>query len=183
VVCHGPAGHFLVQGVDHALTVRITMDMSDRIRRAMISRNIPEREALQLLREDDQRLRRWHLWFCGQEPNTHQRYDLALHLRRLTSDDAADIICRTVRSDGFRTRPDSQQQVLDLALAADVRAALLEMAPDVSVRAHRGNVYVHATVNPLVQENFQADLSERVYGVCGVARAEIFLDPIAVSNG
>lgn len=183
VVYHGLAGHFFVQGIDHALKVRITVDMLDRVRLAMTGRNIAEREAFQLLREDDEQRRRWSLWLYGHDTIDPHLYDLVLHLKRLTTDDAADIICRTVNSDGFRTSPKSQQQILDIALAAEVRAALVETVPDVYVRANRGNVYVHAKVNSLVQEDFQADLSERISGVSGVGRVAVSLDPIAIFNG
>lgn len=183
VVYHGLAGHFFVQGVGHALKIRITMDMVERVRLAMIDRNIAERGALKLLREHDEQRRRWSLWLFGHDTFDPHLYDLVLHLKRLTTDDAADIICRTVASEAFRTSPDSRRQILDLALAAEVRAALVERVPDVDVRADGGEVHVHAKANTLAQEELQADLTERVIGVSGVQRVAVSLDPIVIYNG
>ena len=183
VVYHGLAGHFFVQGVAHALKVRITVDMLDRVRQAMTGKNITEREAIQLLREDDKQRRRWSLWLYGHDTIDPQLYDIVLHLKRLTTDDAADIICHTVKSDGFRTSPNSQQQILDIALAAEVRAVLVETVPDVYVRADHGNLCIQAKVNSLAQEDFQADLTERVSEVSGVERVAVSLDPIGIFNG
>jgi cytidylate kinase len=183
VVYHGPAGHFFVQGVGHALKVRITADMADRVRLAMMDKNVAERDALRLLRKDDEQRRRWSLWLCGHDTFDPYLYDLVLHVKRLTTDDAADIICGTAASDRFRMSPDSQQQIFDLALAAEVRAALMEKVPDVDVRADRGDVQVHAKANLIAEEDLRAELTERVIEVSGVQRVAVSLDPIVIFNG
>jgi hypothetical protein len=59
----------------------------------------------------------------------------------------------------------------------------VETVPDVYVRADHGNLYIQAKVNSLAQEDFQADLTERVSEVSGVGRVAVSLDPIAIFNG
>jgi len=61
----------------------------------------------------------------------------------MTTDDAADVICSTVALDTFRTTPESQQAMEDLGIAAEVKAALMDMEPDVDVVASNGMVQVH----------------------------------------
>ena len=183
VVYHGLAGHFFVQGIGHALKVRITADMEDRVRLEMERTGMDAKQAARLLRDDDEQRRRWSQWLYGRDTFDPALYDIGLHLTRMTTDDAADIICRTAESPSFRTTPRSEQNLKDLALAAQVEAALVETVVDVQVHAENGDVHVCARVNPLLQEEAESELSRRVALISGVRNVRVMLNPVAIFNG
>jgi cytidylate kinase len=182
VVYHGLAGHFFVQGIDHAVKVRITADMTDRVRLEMARKNISEKEALHLLKEDDEQRRRWSQWLYGIDTFDPKLYDLVLHLKRLTTDDAAGVICHAVQLDRFRTTEQSRQTMNDLALAAEVRAALVGMVPDVGVSADHGDIRIDAKANVLAQERLTVDLMDRAAHVGGVKEVDVHVEPMILFN-
>ena len=49
---------------------------------------------------------------------------MVLNIKEISVDEAAEIICHTVSLDRFRTTPESRRKLDDLALAAQVKAAL-----------------------------------------------------------
>ena len=64
-VYHGLAGHFFLQGIPHALKVRIIADIEDRVKEEMRRMNIPEDDARYTLIKDDDERRRWGLYLYG----------------------------------------------------------------------------------------------------------------------
>jgi len=182
VVYHGLAGHFFVQGIDHTLKVRITADMDDRVRLEMTRKNISAKEALQLLKADDEQRRRWSQWLYGIDTFDPNLYDVVLHLKHLTADDAAEIICHAARLDRFRTTEQSRQTANDLALAAEVRAALVEKVPDIGVKADHGDIHIDAKANVLSQDKLTADLMDRAAQVWGVKAVEVHVEPMILFN-
>lgn len=179
VVYHGLAGHFFVQGIDHALKIRITADMQDRVNLEMAREGLSAKEALHLLKEDDEQRRRWSLWLYGIDTIASNLYDLVLHLKRLTPDDAVAIICHAARLDRFRTTEASRQALSDLALAAEVRATLIELAPDLDVRAEKGDIQLRAKADPFHFEKMAATLKRRTEEVRGVKKVDVMMEPIS----
>ena len=142
VVYHGLAGHFLVGDIPHVLKVRITADMQSRIDEEMKRENISAKKALYILQKDDEERRKWGLQMYGIDPWDSRLYDLVLHIGKLTVDDAVDILSNTVRKPNFQSTAKSRQMVEDLALAARVKAHLVELAPRIQVAADHGKIYI-----------------------------------------
>lgn len=143
VVYHGLAGHFAVKGVSHVLKVRIIADLADRVRLEMERERIGEEEALRILQKDDEERRKWSRSLYGIDTSDPSLYDLVIHIRKLRVEDAVEIICRTAGLEQFRATPESLQVMEDLALAAEVKARLVRLRPDVEVTAENGNVVIH----------------------------------------
>ncbi len=164
VVYHGLAGHYFVRGVSHVIKVRIIADMEDRadlmMRReelyeqaASALRGTPEEvpmphhglskdKATRLLEEIDEARRKWGLHLYGIDTNDCSLYDLVIHIHKLSTDDAADIVCVAAGLDHFQATAESQQAMDDLLLAARVKARLVERHPRVDVSARKGVVYI-----------------------------------------
>ena len=66
-------------------------------------------------------------------PHDPSLYDLMIHIKKLSTDDAADIICLAARLDHFQATAESQQAMDDLLLAARVKANLVERHPRIKV--------------------------------------------------
>lgn len=161
VVYHGMAGHFFVKGVPHVLKVRIIADMENRLKIVMERDGISAKKALQTIKRLDEERLKWSRQLYGIDTGDANLYDLVLHIQKLTVDDAADLICHTINLKHFRTTPESQVIMDDLVLAAQVKAAFIELKPNIQVVAKDGvvNLWIEAyTANDLelIQEFRQA---------------------------
>jgi cytidylate kinase len=142
VVYHGLAGHFFLQGIPHVLKVRVLADLEDRVAEEMRRENVSADEARNLLKKDDDERRRWSLHLYGVDTWDPSLYDLVLHLKPLTVDDAVDLIQYAGKLPCFQTTPQSQELLDNLALAARVQAALMEDFPSALVTAKGGEVFI-----------------------------------------
>ncbi len=151
VVYHGLAGHFFLKGVSHALKVRIISDLEDRVRLEMEREDLSDDKARKLILKDDDERRHWARALYGIDTADSSLYDLVIHIRKITVEDAVDIICHTVALPHFQTTPESQQTLDDLVMAARVKAAVVTTWPNVRVQAEGGVVQVD-TEAPVEQE-------------------------------
>jgi cytidylate kinase len=164
VVYHGLAGHHFVKGVSHVLKVRIIANMEDRVplmmrreelysQAALALRGTPEEiplphrgiskdKALHLLEEIDEVRRKWGLYVFGIDTNDPGLYDLVIHVHKLNTDDAADLVCLAAGLQHFQATTESQQALDDLLLAARVKASLVERHPRIKVTAEAGAVAI-----------------------------------------
>ena len=179
VVYHGLAGHFLVKDVSHVIKVRIIAEMADRTRLEMEREGISKAEALRILRNDDEERRRWGQYVFGEDTWDPALYDLLLHIKKLTSDDAVDLICHTAALGQFQPTVESQQTLDDLTTAARVKAALIDLKPDVEVSAKNGLACVKIKRSELREEWRIRNLAKAVPGVkdVDIEAQEIGLTP------
>lgn len=143
IVYHGLAGHLLLRGIPHVLKVRITENLDDRVRNRVVLDKITAEEARVLTLKDDQQRRKWTMFLFGEDPWNSALYDLTISIDRLSIDDAVDFICQASRSRALQTTEAGQQQLLDLAVACRVKAALVDDFPTLNVTCEYGNVLVY----------------------------------------
>ena len=142
VVYHGLAGHFFVPNIAHVLKVRIIAGLEDRVRLEVQREGIAYQEALRQLRKDDEQRRKWSQSLYGIDTADPALYDLVIHIQKMSVRDAADVIVHAVKRDCFQTTPQSLKAIRDLALAAEVKAALVELHPGVEVTADDGHIHI-----------------------------------------
>jgi cytidylate kinase len=133
VVYHGLAGHFFVKDVPHALKVRVLSDMEDRVRLEMQRKGINADEARRNIERDDKERQKWSQYLYGIDTTDPILYDLVVHIKQITVDDAVDMICDCVSKEQFKTTPESQRLLEDLALSAAIYKALIDVEPDIKV--------------------------------------------------
>ena len=168
VVYHGLAGHFFIRNISHALKIRIIADLEDRVRNEMTREGISQKEALRIIKNDDEERRRWSKHLYGIDTWDPSLYDLVIHIGRITVEDAVGIIAKTVQLPQFQTTPTSQRALQDLALAAEVKAALVGQQPDVEVSAQDAVVYVNIKVSESQESALKRDLEKIARGISGV---------------
>jgi cytidylate kinase len=122
VVYHGLAGHFLLQGIPHALKVRIVADLEDRVREEMRREGISADDARRILVKDDEERRKWSLHLYGIDTRDPSLYDMVLHIKTMTVEDAVSAIQRALELPGFQTTPESQRILDDMVSAAQREA-------------------------------------------------------------
>ena len=124
VVYHGLFGHFFLQDIPHVLKVRIVADLEARVADEVKREGISESKARQIIIKDDEERRKWALHLYGADWWDATLYDLVIHLKTITVDDAVDLLCQVVQLPGFQTTPESQEAINSL-----MEAALMEVAP------------------------------------------------------
>jgi cytidylate kinase len=140
VVYHGLSGHFFLQGIDHAIKMRIIANMDDRIKEEMKRENSSAEEARYLLKKDDDERRKWSLSLYGKDPWNCSLYDLVLSIDTMTVDDVVGILEGVVKQGRFDATPESKAKLKEKALLANVHAKIVNMAPRASVSIKDGVV-------------------------------------------
>lgn len=177
VIYCGLAGHFLVKDIPHVLKVRIIADLDQRVKSEVEREGISRKEALQMIKHDDEERRKWSEYLHGINTTDPSLYDLVIHIGNMTVDDAASVICSTVALDTFKTTPESQQAVEDLAVASHVKAALADIAPDVDVVASGGSVQIHTAALIFESEGIVDDIAAIAKSIDGVREAKVGVKP------
>jgi cytidylate kinase len=124
VVYHGLFGHFFLQDIPHVLKVRIVGDLDARVADEVQREGISAEKAREIIMRDDEERRKWALYLYGADAWDATLYDLVIHLKTISADDAVGIIGQVVQLPGFQTTPESQQAIDSL-----VNATRMEMAP------------------------------------------------------
>ena len=163
VVYHGLAGQFLLKGVPHVLKIRIIAELEDRINQEMHREHISYKEALRILKNDDGQRRKWSKSLYGIDTSDPSLYDLVLHIKKISVDDAVDIISNTARLKTFETTPQSQKAMDDLSLAYEVKTHLIPYKGDIEVHTDGGIVFVKTTADVSVESKLTRDI-ERIAG-------------------
>jgi cytidylate kinase len=168
VVYHGYAGHFFLKNIAHVLKVRILSDIEDQVRKEMAREGISYNEALRILNHDDEERRKWSKHLYGIDTWDPGLYDLVIHLKRITVENAVDLIADTGQLSQFQATPASQKALEDLALAAEVKAVLVGMKSDIEVSAQNGIVHIHMKPAEYQEAALISQLDGLARGVAGV---------------
>lgn len=178
VVYHGLAGHFFVKDVPHALKVRVLSDMEDRVRLEMERKNINAEEARSILEKDDEERRIWSQRLYGIDTADPSLYDLVVHIKQLTVDDAADMICDCVSKEHFKTTPESQRMIDDLALTAAINKALIDVGPDINVSVDNQTAFIETEAAICAEQSFVKEIRDVVETFEGISDVKIECHPI-----
>ncbi len=190
VVYHGLAGHYFVRGISHVLKVRILGETEDRVKlviqreavfeqaasamhglpQAQIPRpgargGISEEKALHVLQGIDEARRKWGLHLYGIDTHDPSLYDLVIHIKKLSTNDAAGIISLAAGLTHFQATPESQQAMDDLLLAARIKANLVERYPRINVLAKAGAVHLALEGGTPTEEKAIRDTVGQIPGV------------------
>ena len=179
IVYHGLAGHYFLRDVSHTLKVRILANIDDRIREEMRRENISAEEARHILKKDDEERRKWGIKIYGVDTKDSKLYDIVIHIDKISVDDAVDILYETVQKPAFQTTPESQKKIEDLALAARVEAALINLVPTVKVTAIDGLVSIgNIEEKKTIGKDMAGMLQKMAEKIDGVREVHLHLIPI-----
>jgi cytidylate kinase len=177
VVYHGMAGHFFVKGVPHVLKVRIIADIEDRVKLVMERDGLSRKEAQRTVKRLDEERSRWSRQLYGIDTGDPSLYDLVLHIKKLSVDDAVDIICHTVGLKRFQTTSKSQSLMDDLVLAAQVKTTIVDLKPDVEVSAKSGTVYIRFEARSRREVEMVEEMESIVKKIPGLKDLKIEMRP------
>ncbi len=178
LVYHGLAGHFFARDISHVLKVRIMADPEDRIALLLArEKDMTRGQATAFIKKEDRVRRSWSRQLHGMDNTDFTLYDLVIHLDKLGVDDAVDLICETASKPLFRASTASQQAIEDLALAAEIRAALLDDYPGCEVHAEGSSVEVYARFTVHSDTMIADKITGRVRKMPGVSTVSVILVP------
>ena len=123
LVYHGLFGNFFLQEIPHVLKVRIVGDLETRVADEVEREGITAAKAREIIVRDDEERRKWALSLYGADTWDATFYDMVIHLKSISVDDAVSLIMHTLQFHGFQTTPESQQAIDNL-----VEATRLELA-------------------------------------------------------
>ena len=178
VVYHGLAGHFFVKDVPHALKVRVLSDIEDRVQLEMERKGIDAKEARRILEKDDEERRKWSQDLYGIDTADPSLYDLVVHIKQLTVDDAVDMICDLVSREQFKTTPESQRMIEDLALSAAIFKALIDVEPDLTVCVDNRTAFIETKASISAEESLVKEIREVAETFEGISDIKITCHPI-----
>jgi cytidylate kinase len=182
VVYHGLAGHFFVQNIPHALKVRISADIEDRILEEMKRENISAPEARHVLVKDDAERRKWGLQLYGLDTWNPLLYDIVIHTSQLDIGDAVSIIRHTLQRPCFQTTPRSRQLLDNLSLAAQVEAVLVREYPKVTADAKNGEVIVNIRASLIDEKVITEKVKQMSAEVDGLGSINVNIIPFVVED-
>jgi cytidylate kinase len=173
VVYHGFAGHVFVADLPHVLKVRVVAELDDRLDAVIRRDGVTRATAGRTVERDDAARREWALMLYGVDPADPCLYDLVVHINKLSVQDAANLICDTAGLSQFETTAETQQMLDDVALAAEVQAALMDLTVDVEVTASGGQVTITTLDHLLRVQSALRPIEGLALAVPGVVSVQI----------
>jgi cytidylate kinase len=184
VVYHGYAGHLLIPGISHVLKVRVIAEMEDRIAFLQERRKMSRDEALDFIKTEDTHRAEWNHYIYKADTSDPRLYDMVLNVGKLKIQDACEIICTAARMDSYRSTPESEKMLGDLAMSSHVKAALQEIC-DAEVSTDDGVVSIkvsgqklrktgvaspelQAHVREQIREDLTREIMEAIRGIHGI---------------
>lgn len=177
IVYHGLGTHFFVKDIDHAILIRIIVDIKDRVKYCMQSERVSEIKAYEMLKKLDGERKKWGQYLYGIDISDPSLYDMVININRLSVDDAAQIICNSVAIEKYKTTPESQQAMEDLALAAEVKAVLVSKKPVEDIFAQNGIVSVRVQASLFEETQLAEEIEELGKTIEGVKDIKIEILP------
>lgn len=163
----------LVRGVRHALRIRIIAPFETRVERIMKKENLDHSHAAARIRDYDREITARIAYLFGPEWAVPENYDLVINTLRDDPQVYADMVIALARHPSFQATPESLQQLKNLSLAAQVRAAMAKhqdtqsIFPDVT--ADKGHVMLRGTVRHPQVRDALAGVAGSVPGVSSVS--------------
>jgi cytidylate kinase len=182
IVFHGLAGHFFLQKIPNVLKVRIIADLAVRVKEEMRRENISAEEARHILVKDDAERRKWSLHLYGTDPWDPRLYDIVIHIKNMTVDDAVANIMHTVQRPCFETTRAGQRILDDLTLGAQVEAELVKSFPKIVADAKKNEVFVRVRGSLIDEKALTAKVKGLVEKIEGVKRVHISIVPYNIED-
>ena len=172
-VIRGWGANHLLKPIPHVVRVRVCASFGLRVKRMMERLDTTDQAAVEkeihLSEEAITAITRRHFDVNWTDA---EHYDLVLNTDRISVEDCADQVMQLIKSPGFAETPESLQKICDLAMAANVRAAL--RGDD---RTRKLNITIdvadgHATLSGIVETDAAlkqiANVAATVPGITGV---------------
>jgi len=179
LIYHGNLAHVLLNDVPCVLRVRVTAPNENRVAMLMEERGYTHERAAAEVKEMDMRRRRWIHFLYESDSADPVFFDVVLNLRRMTIEDAVELIAAEVKKVPFQRTEEAIKKLFDLRLATVTETYLLH-APEtygfrLGVKADASAGAVTVIKDPTLREHASLDDTIRAVlaGVEGVQTVKV----------
>ncbi|MFW5810795.1 MAG: cytidylate kinase family protein, partial [Thermodesulfobacteriota bacterium] len=168
----GFSSHLIPREIAHALWICIIADMPFRVKTAMETRGCSEKEAIQLIHDQDKDRSGWvNILFKITDPWDPSLYDVLVPTDKMGVDEITALVSENLRSEAIQPTAGARKAAEDFVLAAKVEVALAGEGHNVEVKARDGAVTLTTNKNVLMLSRLEEELrsiAEKVEGVRSV---------------
>ncbi len=146
IVYQGYSGHLLIPDMPCCLKVRIDAPLDLRVQNAMERLGLPEDQAREAIRREDEERVRWARFMYGRDIRDPKLYDVCFSLGWLSTDTVSTMITSACTAPELQPTEETQRALHELYLSSRVEAELIthpETIPagtEIGARAKDGNV-------------------------------------------
>lgn len=164
IIYHGNLAHILLNEVPFVLRVRVNAPLGNRIKMLTEDEGISKEEAIEKIKDMDNRRRLWTQFLYDAEVIDPIFFDLVLNLERINFNDAIEMVATEVAKESFQPTKESKKVLKDMHLASVVKTYLMKSTKtkalnlDVDADSSSGQVIVHGTIPPDAHQTKEADI-------------------------
>ena len=161
IIYHGNLAHILLNEVPFVLRVRVNAPEENRVRMLMEERGLSRERAMEEIKENDRRRRRWTHFLYEAETVDPIFFDLVLNMHRMTIEDAVELVTSEVKKEQFQRTERLSKDLRDLHLATVAEVNLMHYTStyglgfEVTADSATGEVTVHKS--PVMEERTTLD--------------------------
>jgi len=173
LIISGASGLLIPNDISHALWVCLIADLKSRIAMAQQQKQISEKEAIGLIRKNDEKMAAWVNTVLGiNDPWDASPYDIMIPTDKMSVDESVRLITQHAASDVVQATEASKQAVTDFQLAAKAGEALANAGHNVSVAAQNGIIKITINKHVLLLARLEDELKQIVEKIDGVKGVE-----------
>ncbi len=164
IVYQGYSGHLLIPDMPCCLKIRIDAPLDLRVSNAMERLGLPEDQAREAIRREDEDRLRWARFMYGCDIRNPKLYDACFSLGRLSTASIATMIAEALKAPELQPTEGTQSTLRDLYLSSRVEAELItnpDTVPpgtEIGARARAGNVLLEGPY-------LGPDMVEKIIGI------------------
>ncbi len=175
MVCWGVAAHLYVQGVSHAMKVRLLVNVDQEAEKLAGQRGIAAARVAKSISTAIRKQEQWAQTAYSLDESESSMYDLVVNLEQIDADEAVRTITGAIAYRKFKPMTYSRKSLAEIALAAKVKTRLLESLSDIRVQARDGKVVVTSKALKRERQRKAAAIKEMAGQVEGVEFVEVHL--------
>jgi CheY-like chemotaxis protein len=173
LIVYGASGLLIPESISHVLRVCIIAGMKQRIVNAQNQEQISEKEAVSLIRQNDENIGAWVKTILGKEDAwAASSYDIKIPTDKVVPEESVRLILQHYESGVVQTTNASRQAVFDFQLAAKAGEALADAGHHVSTDAKDGIIRLIINKHVLMLARLEDELKQIVEKVPGVKGVE-----------
>jgi cytidylate kinase len=175
IVCWGVAAHLYVQGVSHAMKVRLLANRGHQAEQMAAAQNMTVKRAEKSIQDAIRKQAQWSQSAYDIDESDPAMYDLVVNLEQIDPDEAVRTLVGAAAYRKFKPMTYSIKTLAENALAAKVKTKLLDTMSDVRVQARDGKVVVTSKALKRERQKKAAAIKELAGRVEGVEFVEVHL--------
>ncbi len=173
LIISGASGLLIPKDISHVLRVCLIADLKSRITNAQTQEKISEKEAVILIRRQDENMAAWVNATLGiKDPWATASFDIMIPTDKMNVENSIKLISQHSESDVVQATDGSRQAISDFQLAAKAGEALANAGHNVTTDARNGIVRITINKHVLMLARLEEELKQIVEKIPGIKVVE-----------